>query len=650
MNHFKCILDRTSQCELRRLQSSLSISNSKIQIPARIKRNSTDILHALESTLPKDSNMHIIKNFMYHDDPYLLPIKKLDYRRFALSYESGRKAAMWIHREHGDLFPKHLSNPEIKAFKPFPKYTDKNQVSEEILLNVISQCKVSDALHIYNLLDTNVSNGTKQALLELLCFYNCKEYVIKNLIFEQWFTSSKKNYVWQYENEIKELFNFLKTQDNSTAAAAYNIMICGLTKYFKVNDAWKLYEECKKKDIPFNLTTWNYVIRLFSKVFNKKKLNEEYIFEFLILMNKNKVKPNIQTLNAILKMVIELKTENVKDIIKHLLLEFKNMNIKFSLGTYYYIIKGFTSYDTSNSQDIFIQILRTLKNKTFTIQDPMDNNFFKFSMYLASQYNNKEAGNLIHELLLTGDNYKFISTVVMESDYFNSYLLLLLSTSSIKEFFEVYEKIVPNIYVPTKQLLINIINELKSCDLYILKYLPRLWSDINTYIQMDLSIKLIIIHLMKKTISSTNSSCLRTTFINAALDCWNEIKNQIIRGKTNKTIETNMITDISILLLHGDFVKESIEVLTFINKSDLCISVMTERQVNELIDLYISKQCMKGCLLIVDYLVNLGFSNQVDAIIRKLQNLPKFTNADRKKLINLVGKQVLHILNEKQLN
>lgn len=52
---------------------------------------------------------------MYHDDPYLLPIKKLDYRRFALSYESGRKAAMWIHREHGDLFPKHLSNPEIKV-------------------------------------------------------------------------------------------------------------------------------------------------------------------------------------------------------------------------------------------------------------------------------------------------------------------------------------------------------------------------------------------------------------------------------------------------------------------------------------------------------------------------------------------------------
>lgn len=56
---------------------------------------------------------------------------------------------------------------------------------------------MSNALHIYKLLDTNVSNGTKQALLELLCFFNNKEWVVKNLIFEQWFSSSKKNYIWK---------------------------------------------------------------------------------------------------------------------------------------------------------------------------------------------------------------------------------------------------------------------------------------------------------------------------------------------------------------------------------------------------------------------------------------------------------------------
>lgn len=102
--------------------------------------------------------------------------------------------------------------------------------------------------------------------------------------------------------------------------------------------------------------------------------------------------------------------------------------------------------------------------------------------------------------------------------------MLLLSTSTVDEFFESYEKLVPNEYIPTKQLLINIINKLKSYEPHVLKkHIPRLWSDINTYCRIDLSIKLILIHLMKMNILSVDSS-LRTIFINAAWDCWNEIK------------------------------------------------------------------------------------------------------------------------------
>lgn len=52
---------------------------------------------------------------MYHDDPYLYPVRKTDYRNRALSYEAGKKAAIWIHKEHRDLFPKHLSDPEIEV-------------------------------------------------------------------------------------------------------------------------------------------------------------------------------------------------------------------------------------------------------------------------------------------------------------------------------------------------------------------------------------------------------------------------------------------------------------------------------------------------------------------------------------------------------
>lgn len=56
---------------------------------------------------------------------------------------------------------------------------------------------MSDALHIYKLLDANVSNETKQALLELLCFYNNESCATNNLLIEQWFSKSKEKYIWQ---------------------------------------------------------------------------------------------------------------------------------------------------------------------------------------------------------------------------------------------------------------------------------------------------------------------------------------------------------------------------------------------------------------------------------------------------------------------
>lgn len=76
-------------------------------------------------------------------------------------------------------------------------YTDESQVSEEILLHAISKRMVSDALHIYKLLNSNVSNETKQLLLELLCFYNHETTAQNNLHLEQWFVISQDTHIWQ---------------------------------------------------------------------------------------------------------------------------------------------------------------------------------------------------------------------------------------------------------------------------------------------------------------------------------------------------------------------------------------------------------------------------------------------------------------------
>lgn len=57
----------------------------------------------------------------------------------------------------------------------------------------------------------------------------------------------------------------------------------------------------------------------------------------------------------------------------------------------------------------FMKILKSLKKETLTIQDARDLNFFVAAMEMASkQFCERQAGEMVNELLLSGENYKFI--------------------------------------------------------------------------------------------------------------------------------------------------------------------------------------------------------------------------------------------------
>jgi len=68
------------------------------------------------------------------------------------------------------------------------------------------------------------------------------------------------------------------------------------------------------------------------------------------------------------------------------------------------------------SYNSFIKILTSLKNETITIQNKEDLNFFVVAMKMASQqFCDRQAGEMVNELLLTGENYKFISNNIKVS-------------------------------------------------------------------------------------------------------------------------------------------------------------------------------------------------------------------------------------------
>lgn len=73
----------------------------------------------------------------------------------------------------------------FQAFLPLDKYETKEQVSEQILNHLIKQGRVADVLHVYKLLEEDVTKETKQAILELLCFYNSETEQISEVFPEE---------------------------------------------------------------------------------------------------------------------------------------------------------------------------------------------------------------------------------------------------------------------------------------------------------------------------------------------------------------------------------------------------------------------------------------------------------------------------------
>ncbi|CAK9824805.1 Protein PTCD3 homolog, mitochondrial [Anthophora retusa] len=646
MNCLKCISQRNSWYQLKRLQSSLSTSHSKIQIPVRIERGPTDILHALASTVPDDP---IQNDYVYQDDPFLLPIRRTDYRNYPLSYEAGKKAAMWIHEQHNELFVQHLSEPEIEAFKPV-KYIDEQEASEEMLLQAILKYRISEALHIYKLLKTNVSNEAKQSLLELLCFYTDQDTLHMDLYFEKWFIKNKEKKVWLHKEEINELYQFLIKQDSLTAAAAYSTLICGLAKCSRSDEAWAIFQKCLKAECLLNINAYNFGLLLIPEVIGKKNpMKVKHMYDILKAMNRNGIKPTVETLNAALKVVVQSSTNVYDPIIRNLLAEYRNLNIEFSLATYHYIMltsyyRG--DYEAKSSHDEFLDIIDTLENVNMTLQDSADFKFFTHAMTLAHRYQDKVVAEKIHRILLFGNNRTFLSNDTSKTTYYYAYLSLLLSTCTLDEFFHFYNKCCPKEYVPNQRLFAEIISSLQQYELKDnAKYVLKIWTDVNNYNSKEIHSKYNVLRMMKIDDLPADSP-FKTAFANAALSLWTEIKNGIDSDIiTNSPLETGMIACIAILLLHSGLLKESIEVLQYtIKKSHLFLPTINQQQLNELFEGCISAECIEAALLALEYAINSGFPQTVKMGM-KLKNLPQFTSNDHDKLISLLGVDALNMLN-----
>ncbi|KAM0730873.1 Small ribosomal subunit protein mS39 [Formica fusca] len=630
-----------------RLQSTTtsSSSSSDIYIPNRIERGPTDILKALESTISRD---YTAPHYKFHDDPYLTPLSKAQIRNFALSKESGKKAAMWVRDEHRDLFQHKVADPEIKAFVPPPIYTEESKVTEETLLYEISNGHVSNSILIYNLLQGELTVPTKQALLELLCFYNHSEATNTELLESHWFQLSEKRIknTWISHPEIDILFKFLKEQEPTIAAAAYNAMICGFAKYFNADKVWYMYMECQENNIPLSINAYNGIISMVPMLREGEDKARALIADIYKAMATNGITPNIHTFNAVLNTAFTFRNKRVVlDLTRNVFADIANFKLKPSLTTYYYALRILSKFGDA-AYKTFTKILKSLKEETLAIQDVRDLNFFVAAMEMASkQFCERQVGEMVNELLLSGENYKFIGDSYKENLYYRAYIELILATEEFETFFKIYSKLVPHVTIPEPAVMKAI---LEAVQLYpaetATQYIPKLWSHMVTFGHLDREGLLEnILHLMSVHCKPVPDSPLNAQFAEIALTIWDHIQVQNTKRIQHITMSNTIVGNIIILLLRGDNFDKAMEVLSLLIESPhLIIGTIMADYVREIFELCLAQAHVPAIFNLLEYVISNDLEGSAE-MARKLQETVPLTPVQKNILISLVGNDILEL-------
>ncbi|CAH0552989.1 unnamed protein product [Brassicogethes aeneus] len=532
-----------------------SKAEEKIEIPNRIPRGPTDILRALESTVSRDPTA---AHYKYHDDPFLIPMSNVGKRTFAMAQESGRKAAHWIRKEHADLFNHRECEPPIETFFPKITFNKNSKVTEEDLKNVIDDVQISEAVNVYKICKENnieVSQVSQQKLLELLCYYNSEDTLDKEFIEERWFRQSsrlkeKQRKIWRDGNFAEELFISI---ENPTAEV-YSAIIQGMAKHLQVERAWQLFEEAQQKGIIVNTDTYNSLIAVSNYLKEGYDQRWSFAFDLLSDLNRANLKPNLGTLNSVLKTLSTMGTGRVtKTYTLQVLREFKDIGIEPCLASWYYVLITFCK-DRGPTSTILTDILNFVENKEHKIQDITDTNFFVTAMDICRNHlHDVDLARRVDKMLNFGSNYDLMGDSYKESIYYRNYFVLLSESLPLEEFMrDIYEKYVPHIYVPEPGVMGEI---LKIVDINgAIEFIPKLWSDMTVFDHTNRENLLeTVLDIM---VNNEIESELKENFSNIAWDIFNRIENQN-ENRTNKIMFTGDLLGkiLTLVTRNKDFIK-----------------------------------------------------------------------------------------------
>ncbi|XP_042788847.1 pentatricopeptide repeat domain-containing protein 3, mitochondrial isoform X4 [Panthera leo] len=459
-------------------------------------------------------------------------------------------------------------------------------ISEAALKERIKLKKVRASVDMFDQLlqaGTTVSLETSNSLLDLLCYYGDQEPSADNHFqqsekseeleeaIEENNEKSKKaghqfGVTWRAKNNAERIFALMPEKNSHS----YCTMIRGMVKHRALVQALNLYTELLNNRLHADVYTFNALIEATALSMNEK-LEDKWnkILELLKEMAAQKVKPNLQTFNTILKCLRRFYSFGRLPALQTFR-EMKAIGIEPSLATYHYIIQLFYQhgmYDvihenpSKGSSLIIYDIMNELKGKKFSPKDPDDDMFFQSAMRVCSVLRDLELAYQVHGLLNTGDNWKFIGPDHRRNFYYSKFFSLLCLMEQIDVTLKWYKDLIPSVFFPRSQTLIDLLQALDVANR--LEVIPEIWKDSKEYGHgFRDALKEEILMLMAR---DRHPPELQVAFADCAADIRSTYESQDAR-QTAPDWPANALNYIAVLFLRGGRIQEAWKMLGLFRK------------------------------------------------------------------------------------
>uniref|UniRef100_A0A671NSJ1 Small ribosomal subunit protein mS39 n=1 Tax=Sinocyclocheilus anshuiensis TaxID=1608454 RepID=A0A671NSJ1_9TELE len=436
-------------------------SPEEIVIPKKKTWSKEAVLQALASTVSRDPTA---SDYRLQDDPYLTPKTSSEFKLFSLSQESGKNAAKYFINTYPKYFQKDYAQPHIPCLMPETLEAQIEEVSEAALIERIHMRKVKAAVDLYDQLQqagTPVSLDVTNQLLDLICFYGDSDPAQEN-VPEQRNEETVGKVQHRVENNNAERIFALLSEPNTHS---YSALIRGMVKYGAYSKAFSTYTDLLNNRLKADVNTFNALITAAPEV--KEKYNEKW--ELIVELAEQKIKPNLLTLNGVLKALRRCGTLGKSQAFP-VLSEMKALSIDPSLASYNHLLGIFYKPGAPflGQTDILQEVMNEVSGKSFTPQDPDDGICLLLQRCLLTK------AYSVHELLGVGENWRLLGNDLQQNIYYARFFSLLCMMENIDVMLKWYRDLVPSVYYPSSNIMRDLLQALDTDNR--LDLIPQIWK------------------------------------------------------------------------------------------------------------------------------------------------------------------------------